>query len=109
MNLSACAFGAILALITQSAIQAANPPLVFTELSSTELTVTLDGVPTGIVNNVAPDVWVWDSGVTIAGLIADIKAPGWFDIGSATCSRFRILFIRAIFLRWSTLKTRFWR
>lgn len=41
----------------------ANPKLLLTELSSTVLTATLDGVPYGTVNNVGPDRWEWRSGV----------------------------------------------
>jgi len=60
---------ALAALVTQSA--RANPLLVITELSSSNLTVTVSGSPYGTVQNVSPDVWVWTApapaGLTVIG------------------------------------------
>src|ERR1035437_905306 len=54
---------AISALLLLTATAHANPQLQITELSDSELTVTLDGVAAGTVTQVAPDQWEWRSNV----------------------------------------------
>jgi hypothetical protein len=44
---------------TSALAQSPNPLVVFTEESSTVLTVTVGGVAYGTVNNVAPNSWGW--------------------------------------------------
>lgn len=57
-SIPAMAIAAILVLPAS-----ANPVLQITELSGTELTVTLDGVSFGTVTNIGPDHWEWRSGL----------------------------------------------
>jgi hypothetical protein len=56
--------GLMLALMaTASQAQpASNPELLFTEIDSTHLTATLDGITDGTVNFTSPDHWNWLSG-----------------------------------------------
>jgi hypothetical protein len=47
----------LIVAITTSAL--ATPLVVFTELSSTQLTATADGSNFGTINNLGPDSWEW--------------------------------------------------
>ena len=67
MKPTTLAFCSLCSALLPVAVQAqlvTNPRLVFTELSSTLLTATLDGEPFGSVLNVGPDNWEWRSGIT---------------------------------------------
>src|SRR5262249_53969677 len=56
---------ALFALGNFSAQAQSQPPiLLFTELSDTSLTATINGVPFGTVTMVQPDQWNWTSGIT---------------------------------------------
>ena len=60
---SPAALGVLFALAsTGIRAQPANSQLIFTELSDTSLTATVNGNPFGTVTNVSPDLWEWRSG-----------------------------------------------
>ena len=68
---------AIAALLLLSAQARANPALQITELSDTDLTVTLDGVAFGTVTNIAPDQWEWRSNIWGDAQSFNSGAAGW--------------------------------
>jgi len=56
-------FASIIFALASAAVQAQNSTnIVFTELSSTELTATLNGSSIGTMLNIGPDHWEWRSG-----------------------------------------------
>jgi hypothetical protein len=60
-KLAVMAIAAFASLFAPSPTQAQNHKLVFTEESSSLLTVTLDGSPFGTIVNTSPDHWSWDT------------------------------------------------
>lgn len=51
------------------------PTLKFTEVSETQLTVTLADQPFGTVINTSPDHWEWHSGITLGNQVLESFIP----------------------------------
>jgi len=69
----------VVAISVLGVAEALSSSIVFTELSDTVLTATLDGSPLGAVDFIGPDHWLWRSEISFEAVDLQNQAGLDFD------------------------------